>query len=215
LKGASAKDHETQGSLAQPRKARNKRKTSTISTAALQSLLPKTRQKTRGAKRTDAYDIPSSDDIEEHVALDSDNDELVQPPRRGAVSAKTPMRKIDGNRGKLQNPTRPSASTRKSLKGLTTSASKKKNKEEVSLTYGRSQKEADKENDESIEVPSDHSSGNDEGTVLARKRTWRQHVSAPTNAVELEVARKKFEEVDEWEMEFESVDAGGTSSPWR
>ena len=64
-------------------------------------------------------------------------------------------------------------------------------------------------------MPSDHSSGNDEGTVLAQKRTWRQHVSAPTNAVELEVARKKFEEVDEWEMEFESVDAGGTSSPWR
>ena len=32
---------------------------------------------------------------------------------------------------------------------------------------------------------------------------------------ELEAARRKFAEVDEWEMEFESVDIGGTGSSWR
>jgi len=34
---------------------------------------------------------------------------------------------------------------------------------------------------------------------------------------ELEMAKKKFAEVDEWEMSFESVDlgGGGSSSPWR
>ncbi|KAE9963911.1 hypothetical protein BLS_008797 [Venturia inaequalis] len=201
----------------QAKKQKSRKKVPAISTTTLQSLLPKPRRKARAARDTDEYDIPSSDD-DNDVALtlqDTDDDELAHPRARRRA-AKTPMRKVSGNRKKVAKTDSP-ASTRKK-----TVSAKAKGKEpeklKVKKTYGRVAVE--KENDGSVVISSDHDSddeGEDTEPVDGRKkRAGSVILSKVSKAHELQEAKKKFAEVDEFEMEFESVDlGGGSSSPWR
>jgi hypothetical protein len=56
--------------------------------------------------------------------------------------------------------------------------------------------------------------GEDISDDIIAPSTERSSVD-PVKAKEIARLRGKFEDVDAWEMEFESVDMGGTSSPWR
>jgi hypothetical protein len=203
----------TQPEATTSRKTRLK-KAPTISTAALQSLLPRARNQKRNTSKIDTYEIPSSDSAEvnvESMLVDSDDDELAQPTRRQRgmkATTRTPISKVDGNKvrkkkGVLKSP----APLSKSL-ALTT-------KEKRRRTYGRPQ--AEKENDDSMVISDDNSNSGedeDEGGKNAKHRDSGVGMAA---SEELKAARKKFEEVDQWEMEFESVDLGGgqSSAAWR
>lgn len=218
LSGQHDQENEDEGSPSpiQAKKQKPRKKAPGISTASLKSLLPKPRRKTRAARHTDDYDIPSSDDDNDatHTLQDSDGDELARPKARRRAT-KTPMRKVSGNRKKAAKTVSP-ASTKKK-----TPSAKAKGKEpeklKVKKTYGRAAVE--KENDRNVEISSDHKSeGDDTETVGGgKKRAGSVALSKLSKAKELEEAKKKFAEVDEFEMEFESVDpvGGGSSSPWR
>lgn len=77
----------------------------------------------------------------------------------------------------------------------------------VTRTYGnRRVVSSDKEN-ESTFIYHELSEEDDEPTEVTINHA---------KSAELAAAAKKFAEVDQWEMEFESVDIGGeSSSPWR
>jgi hypothetical protein len=187
-----------------------------ISTAALQSLLPSARNKKRSAAKTDTYDLPSSDSIDANdmgIEINFDSDELAQPARkRRATTAtvRTPIGKADGNRGRKKKgaPNSPVPGR----KALAPTANEKQRR-----TYGRTQ--AEKENDETL-IISDEDSNSEDDQIYgdgARKSRQRDSGVGLAASTELAAARKKFEEVDQWEMEFESVDLGGgqSSASWR
>ncbi|KAL1625196.1 hypothetical protein SLS56_007391 [Neofusicoccum ribis] len=197
--GDSASATETAVRSRNARKKTDKRKPKamSLSTATLQSLLPRRRKKaaTRHAKQTaaEAFEIPSSDveEEEEEASASDDEDELHRAPaaarrRKKGRAAKAAV--VVGGGGDK--------------------------KKRLSRTYGR--RSSDKENqdgdvDASMYVRSGgESDGDEEVLETSEMRDVRR-------SRELEAAAKKFAEVDEWEMEFESVDLGGASasSPWR
>ncbi|KAL1640705.1 hypothetical protein SLS58_006719 [Diplodia intermedia] len=196
------------------RKKPNTRKVKALplSTATLQSLLPRRRKKptTRAAKIAagGTFEIPSSSDAEEEeIEQESaDEDELQRPP----AAAKR-------GRGRKNVAGKASDSTVRASKKQS-AAAKEKNKKRLSRTYGR--RSSDKENqdaaDTSMYVRSGgESDGDDDDNDVVETSEMREM----KRSKELEAAARKFKEVDDWEMEFESVDMGGggasASSPWR
>lgn len=171
-------------------------------TAKLQSLLPRRRYHARNGA-IDQFDIPSSDDIETSMPT-SDEDELQFPASRRTTaarktdSARTPVKKGSREAKKTISQT----SAKKATPVKTIQAAKG-----VTRTYGnRRVVSSDKEN-ESTFIHHELSEEDDEPTEVTIN-----HVKS----AELAAAAKKFAEVDQWEMEFESVDIGGeSSSPWR
>lgn len=145
------------------------------------------RRRTRVAQERDEYDILTSDDIEE-APIDSDQDELQLPtPRKGPKGRKATSKPNK----KISRGTKKSA--------MPTDAARRNTR-----TYGR-HTSSDKENDSAI-VMDTNSLEADEPTETT--------INIPDS--KLAAIAKKFEDVDAWEMEFESVDAGGgDSSPWR
>ena len=166
--------------------ARQKRKkeplvASNLSTAQLQALLPRRRQRAR-----DEFDIAISEDEAVVSGLESDDDELthstivVQTRRSAPAPAARPKPK-----------------------------SVAKLKAAAKVTYAsKRQATSDKENEEDIDpddslapVPDDDESNNLESSKELEKRVGK----------ELKRAAKKFAEVDKWEMEFEDVTASSSS----
>jgi len=206
-----------------------------LKTADLQSLLPQRRRKTRRAA-PGTFDIPSSSEAErerEAMELGSDDDELATRSaratrgRRGTTALRTP--------GSIAKSKKTVAKVTKA-KGRTNAAAKSaaaaKSTRAISRTYGR--RSSDKENAADGHGASNYNLDALDGEVSSpevdddvivvgkvvkgannnnNKGKGKRIVSA-----ELEAAANKFREVDEWEMEFESVSGnlgGGSSSPWR
>lgn len=172
-----------------------------LSTAKLQSLLPRRRCHAR-SRAIDQFDIPSSDDIETSIPA-PDEDELQFPASRRTTtarrtdSARTPVKK--GSREAKKTVSQTSAKKATPAKTMPTAKG-------VTRTYGNHRVASDKEN-ESTFIHHELSEEDDEPTEIII-----DHVKS----AELAAAAKKFAEVDQWEMEFESVDIGGeSSSPWR
>jgi hypothetical protein len=179
-------------------RTRKKPRVASISTAKLQQLLP--RRRTNTHKETDEYDVPDSDEVEV-TNLDSDQDELQLPsrrhaPRRHAPTARKPPPKATKRSGKNAKKDDPTMSG--------------KHAKSISRTYGR-RTSSDKENDTIVVRPTRSESPNevDESTEITGTAISR------VNPLETKALAKKFEEVDAWEMDFESVDVEGESSPWR
>ncbi|KAK0663594.1 hypothetical protein DIS24_g1143 [Lasiodiplodia hormozganensis] len=204
---------ETPVSMRTSRKKTNSRKPKvlSLSTATLQSLLPRRRKKfaTRSAKTATVgtFEIPSSSEAEEEeVEVESDEDELQRPPAatKGRGRKKATARTSDSTVRSKKQP---------NITAAAVAAKDKPGKKRLSRTYGR--RSSDKENqdgDASMYVRSGgESDGDDDGVVETREMREK------TKSKELEAAARKFKEIDEWEMEFESVDMGGASasSPWR
>jgi hypothetical protein len=140
-----------------------------ISTAKLQSLLPRRRRQV--ARERDVYDIESDDTP--ITSLDSDQDELA--PGIASKSKKKTLRTA-------KKPAMPAGGKKKGTRTYTRRAS------------------SDKEN----------------GSTLLSNEDQSAEKSIVANNPKLAAIAKKFEDVDAWEMQFESVDVGGdSSSPWR
>ncbi|KAF2430758.1 hypothetical protein EJ08DRAFT_649337 [Tothia fuscella] len=199
-------------------KGTTRSKAPTISTAALKSLLPKAPLRKCNAAKVDTYDIPSSDPVDTILSdSDDDGDELAKtssPRRRATITiTRTPIRPIHGNKGmkkkKATTTTTTTSNARKSLKPATVAHKR---------TYGRAKAaESEKENDDSHVISDDENDSSIEEIGARTKKQRDSGVDMADTSKELVEARKKFEEVDEWEMEFESVDLGGgaSSSPYR
>jgi len=211
-----------------------------LKTADLQSLLPQRRRRTTRAA-PDTFDIPSSSEAERErgaTELGSDDDELgarsarTARARRGVTATRTP-------RSIAKNGTKKTSRSMKSKTATAKSSVAAKAKLAVSRTYSR--RSSDKENapqdDENRNNASTYSIGADndgagsssaaefdddvivvggvvKGAITGNNRGKGKRVVS----AELEAAADKFREVDEWEMEFESVSGnlgGGSSSPWR
>lgn len=197
-----------------------------LSTAALQSLLPQRRRRAKPAQR-DEFDITSSDT--DALTGDSDADELQLPPaRRGTAAARR-----GAARTPVKAPAKPGvAATTSGKKGRTAAAGRKtvspisarKTKTTPASggarTYARRGALSDKENGvvgvSSGESESEATETEDGADAKGRERAAKgKERDEGFKSAELKKAAEKFAEVDEWEMEFESVDAAGMSSPWR
>ncbi|KAF2091430.1 hypothetical protein K490DRAFT_52647 [Saccharata proteae CBS 121410] len=172
-----------------------------LTTATLQSLLPR-RRPTRAKKHHDVFDIPSSDSAAAMAGPSDDEDELQHPPT---------SRKTAAARRTMAASKPPTAATAKRKgaqgKGGKAAAAAAGKSKSVTKTYSRrlSDKEnrADEEDGDGVEE--------DDSTEVTTTR------KAIKKSAELAAMAKKFAEVDNWDLEFESVDMGGqsASSPWR
>ncbi|KAK4548366.1 hypothetical protein LTR36_010237 [Oleoguttula mirabilis] len=191
-----------------------KKKAKPVSTATLQSLLPKRRQPPKARHRKTVYDFTS--DEEDDAALDAshledDEDELGGRLRRQkattpAKSRKTAASKAKARQTKATQPARKSAAVPAERKSSAALQGGKK----PARTYGRAANTAsDKENDgDTFELEADG-----DGTELPEIS-----LHEVAGSKELEVAKRKFAEVDEWDMEFESMSAEdhrSSSQQWR
>lgn len=203
---------QTAKSTAATRKGAKRDKVITLTTAALQALLPQTR-KLKSDRQHDTFDIHSSSTLEEEddVEVDEDEDELSRPRRRAAVPPAR-ARKVGAlkspkvTRGKAAD--RPvmskAAKTNKTSKARATVPAAKTAEMKTRTYTRRSQGDKENEGGESEDEPR-QDDDNSDVTVMGKT----------VKSGELKDARKKFEEVDNWEMEFESADITGGSSPWR
>jgi len=187
-----------------------------ISTATLQNLLPRRRNRQR-----DDFDIPSSSEHElDTPALAEDEDELsfAAPKSRRQTAGLGPKQRT-AKVTKTPATTRKTAARGKS-KGPGTQKKKDKDSSGPARTYSRrvSDKEnegepegRDNRNDDSM-LPDDLSDvgASDDGGQVGRK--GEAAVAAKVKATkEVKTLAQKFMEVDAWEMEFEEVTASSSS----
>jgi len=215
----------------EPARTRGKgtqKKPTAISTATLRALLPRRTQRSTQRPRRTEYDI-SSDDEEgtafDTTHLDEDEDELGGRMRRqtrnaapakgkkAAATAKSTKTKSNqrapkttaaSTRNKSAVPPQPAATGKSKAKG--------KGKAKPTRTYGRASTAATTTSDKENENDNDSSSDReDEGNTSLSMREVAQ-------SKELEEARRKFAEVDNWDLAFESMsneDHRSSSQGWR
>jgi hypothetical protein len=158
---------------------------STFSTAQLQNLLPRRRR--RPAR--DVFEIASSEDEVDASGLASDDDELSHLSVRTRTRRPTILRR-----------------TPAPLKSTSKPGSKPK-EPGAKRTYGsRNNTTSDKENeeidpDDSLAPLPDDDNASPENSQELEKRVGR----------ELKEAARKFQEVDQWELEFEDITASSSS----
>ncbi|KAJ4360103.1 uncharacterized protein N0V89_000662 [Didymosphaeria variabile] len=131
------------------------------------------------------------EDSDSASPLDSDEDELSMPPRRHArLARKTAAPKASKAPKKSTRAANKSATTSKAAKG--------------SRTYGR-RISSDKENEGRAEADDDSDASNDTAQGMNDKPS-----------AHLEAMAKKFADIDDFDLDFESVSYVQTSSsPWR
>jgi hypothetical protein len=159
---------------------------STFSTAQLQNLLPRRRRR----PVRDVFEIASSEDEVDASGLASDDDELSYLSVRTRTRRPTTLRRT------------PAPLTSKSKPGP------KPKEPGAKRTYGsRNNTTSDKENEEIdpddslAPLPDDDENTSPENSQELEKRVGR----------ELKEAARKFQEVDQWELEFEDVTASSSS----
>jgi len=192
----------------QSRTSRHKSQRS-LDTAALRALLPKRR--IRDDFRNE-YDHPTSSDITQISSeMDGDEDELTHRIRGKRITKTSAQKKQPAKK------TVPSSKTKRkpvTSKAVTQPSTTKR-------TYGRASGVSDKENDSSSplsELTSDEGEADREGTGDTSLETVAPKKQRVPLSSELQAAKAKFAEVDDWQMEFESapsLDAADNSSPWR
>jgi hypothetical protein len=144
------------------------------------------RRRTRAPQERNEYDFQDSDDVD-ITPIDSDQDEL-QMPQRHILKARKPTTKSKKK------------SSRAEKKSTVATGAVKKN----TRTYTR-RTSSDKENATGV--------GASDDSAAAIEPTETSLELPQSN---LAAIAKKFEDVDAFEMQFESVDVGGgESSPWR
>ena len=212
----------TQVTPPRPKRDKDKagKKTQPMMTATLQSLLPKRRQPPKPRHRKSEYDIDSDSDEDGNNDGDDTAEEDMEDGRsrrrtktasaknrKSTVKSKTPA--AARKSAALSQATR--KSTAPAARRKTAGASKKPTK--TGRTYGRNAA-SDKENepgDSDFEELSDNDDSALPDTSLSMHEAAQQ-------SGELAAAKAKFAEVDEWDMEFESVsfeEGRSSSQTWR
>ena len=208
----------TQISPPRPKQLKETRKKSKpLNTATLQALLPKRRQPQKPRHRKSEYDIDSDSDADDGSPLDTSHleeneDELSGRLRRHAKST-APLKSKEGASTKTKSrQSKAAPSNRKSSaappnRKSTAPSSRKKNSPK---TYGRNAAATSDKENEGYESPNE----NDDSVL---PETSISMVEA-AQSEEIEQAKKKFAELDTWEMEFESMsyeEGRSSSQTWR
>lgn len=190
-----------------------KTKPKPISTQTLQSLLPKRRERLRPRHRKSEYDIESGSENESstaHARRPGRGDgETAGKSRRKVTAASTENQKSTNAKGKGSKAAASHRLSSKlsSLRRSTAVTSGNK----TARTYGRrTTMTSDKENDDGFESL-------DEADDSALPDVSMSMLEAEQSK-ELAEAKRKFADVDEWEMAFESVDVEegrSSSQTWR
>ncbi|RKU42852.1 hypothetical protein DL546_002543 [Coniochaeta pulveracea] len=149
-----------------------------VTTAELESLLPRHRHKQRNK---DPFDV-SSDAEEGALTFDNDEDELSYVHTRRTKRTTRPLRDASKNRSKGKQ-----QATGKGAK----------------RTYGS--KSSDKENDDDEDAITAGGGLGDGGEDEATPASETSQVMLERMGEELKNAAKKFKEVDKWELEFEEI----------
>lgn len=207
------------------RKIRQEVKPKPLTTATLRALLPKRRVRQPAIERNE-FDISSSSIEEDPSASD---DELGSRARARAKFRSTQKRGAQNPLSK-KKPTQPRKGAARSKPNPTTSAPKKTYSKTITISS------SDKENgsssplstllsDDPTATPPDTSIETIRGTGLkispavAARRAAGLSVGGGPGSKELKERKRFFEEVDEWEMEFESAPSLGgglgSSPAWR
>jgi hypothetical protein len=180
------------------------------STELLRSLLPRRRMKLRD-RRFDVLDMPSSSPTRSDDSLESSwmKETPIRKPLRNLRNAQN-MDKTSTPKSVSKAKSKPTPKSVARPTATATSATKpvqaSKRRGGRRRTYGGTSNDSDKEND------SFHPGADENEAAEIEKSTEQLDLPAK---VEMQKMKKKFDEVDDWEMEFETVDMGGTSSPWR
>ncbi|EME44309.1 hypothetical protein DOTSEDRAFT_80097 [Dothistroma septosporum NZE10] len=189
--------------MSPPAKAQPKKKVKHLTTSVLQSLLPKKRAPMRPRNRKTEYDLEDFDEEGSQLDvshLEDDEDELGGAMRRKKA---TPLKNTKKRRHAKGNTVR-GASKPPARNATAASRSKK-----TARTYGWATA-SDKENE-----AYDSAAEEAEDSTLPEVSTSMQDASL---SKELKDAKKKFAEVDEFDMEFESMsheDHRSSSQGWR
>ena len=201
----------------EPTKTRSKttKKPTAMSTATLRALLPKRTLRPQPRPKRTEYDISSDEEDEDATAfdtthLDDDEDELGGRIRRHKKKAPATSK---AKKATSKSKSKQSLSTRKSSAppppAKSKGGSKAKAKGKTTRTYGRAAATSDKENDEALSEDDDE---NDHAGDMSLSMREVGH------SKELEEARRKFAEVDNWDLTFESMsneDHRSSSQGWR
>ncbi|KAL1586321.1 hypothetical protein WHR41_05459 [Cladosporium halotolerans] len=182
-------------------RSRGSKKQVNMSTATLRALLPRRTRRTQPSYGRTEYDIPSDEDDDgiafDTTHLDEDEDELGGRTRRQTrAPAQTKGRKKTAAPAK----TKPKQ-TRKSA----APAPSTKNKGKATRTYGRA-------------AASDKENAGEESGLEEEEGDTSLTMHEVAHSKELEEARRKFAEVDEWDLSFESMsneDHRSSSQGWR
>lgn len=171
-----------------------------LSTAVLQSMLPRRRRK--GPR--DDFDIPSSDAEVDITGLADDDDELAQlPPKRLGV------RKSHANATTKISPRKRVPAAKK---GSAATAAKTPASKAGPRTYTR--RVSDKENNPEItSLATGEEEDNSRPLDVSDDSTSTSPGKDGNGRKELKRAAQKFREVDKWALEFEEITAS-SSSPW-
>ncbi|KAK0886015.1 hypothetical protein LTR87_000080 [Friedmanniomyces endolithicus] len=189
-------------------------KTKPVSTATLQNLLPKRRQPLKPRHRKSEYDFASESENEAeldstHIAEDDE-----EPTGRRKRQTKVTPAKVRRKPTMATTAQAKKAGKQQDRKSEAAPASKKATK-----TYGRAARAlriSDQENDDTADQNFDASDNGDESAEILPERV-DVAVATAVNG-ELEEARRKFAEVDGWDMEFETVgpeEHRSSSQQWR
>lgn len=171
-----------------------------VSTAALESLLP--RRRTTQARHASTFDIPASSDDLMDATLDGDELQMSTPPARSISSAR---RRPTASKPLATKSNATSAGKKGSRTSATATATSTAQTGRITKTYGR--RSSDKENDAAgsddsdVEEDAGYEDSADFSIATDRKKSRGRTVSK-----ELEAAARKFREIDEWKMEFEEVE---------
>ncbi|MCJ1473246.1 hypothetical protein MMC13_001897 [Lambiella insularis] len=180
---------------------------SSISTATLQSLLPR-RRYCPARRVVSDFEIPGSSDAESetHEFVDDEDELSFTLPAESKRASKTSRRS-----NKLTEPT--ATVKKKTPRSMSRAVTTGKGKDlEAAITYSR--RMSDKENTSRVELGIDTnqclslSSANDANDTPKAPSIFPVKVKK-----ELKTLVQKFKEVDQWEMEFEELTAS-SSSPW-
>lgn len=199
----------------EPAKTRSKgnKKPTSLSTATLRALLPRRTQRLQQPrnKRTE-YDISSDEEEDEATAfdtthLDEDEDELGGRIRRNTRAPAPSKTKKTSTLSKAKS--KQSQATRKPSAPPQPAKGKGKGKPQgkSTRTYGRANATSDKENE-----------GGNESSSEADEAETSLSMREVAHSKELEEARRKFAEVDNWDLAFESMsneDHRSSSQGWR
>ncbi|CAK4031344.1 Hypothetical predicted protein [Lecanosticta acicola] len=194
-------------------KPKRKQKQQHVATSMLQSLLPRRRQPLRPRERKSAYDMEADSDEDTPLDashLEEDEDELGEDLRQPSKPKSSKTSRTTG--GKPGRSKKSDTTTKK--KTATAAAARKssaapRNKKGL-RTYGRAPTISDKENDDYQSAGEDE----EESTLPEISMSMQEAVQSK----EIEDAKKKFAEVDQWDMEFESMSQEfhrSSSQEWR
>lgn len=192
-----------------PRRDRRKEpsKPKPISTAILQALLPKRRQPLQLRRRKSIYDMASDsgdDDVVDASHLEEDEDELGGRSRRHTKATPGKRKGPKAKAGKSKAP-----QTARKVKGAGWRRLTAVGVKQPPKTYGKTVASDKENNGDAYESAAD---GEDESGFA------EVSMYEAVKSRELEEAKRKFADVDGWEMEFESMSAEehrSSSQQWR